>query len=130
MLNRSICLRASIAFAAACALTACGPPSASVGDPSDTFELSAVDMIESGREIVESQCSVCHATGPDGQSPRADAPPLRTILADYPPDALADDFREHVHVGHPDMPDFDFGPLGTDHVLAYLRSIQVSDGGE
>lgn len=87
-------------------------------------------MIESGREIVEAQCVTCHATGVESDSPRPDAPPLRTILADYPADALAEDFREHVHVGHEDMPDFDFGPLGTDHVLAYLQSIQVSNAAE
>ena len=27
-------------------------------------------------------------------------------------------------MGHPDMPDFEFGPKGTDEVVAYLKSIQ------
>ena len=110
------------------ALSACGLQDGSIENETDTFELSDTEQIESGREIVEMQCAVCHAIGADDQSPRSDAPPLRTVLAGYPPDALAEDFREHVHVGHPDMPDFDFGPIGTDHVLAYLISIQVTEG--
>ena len=40
-------------------------------------------------------------------------------------EALADDFREHIHVGHPDMPDFDFSPVEVDAVLAYLTSTQI-----
>ena len=106
-------------------VSACGAEVRPVGNPEDTFELPELDQIESGREIVEAQCSSCHAIGLDDQSPRLDAPPLRNILANYPPDALAEDFRERVKIGHPDMPDFDFGPIGTDHVLAYLISIQV-----
>lgn len=110
-------------------LVSCGAQIDSVGDETDSFELSEIEMIENGAEIVETQCSFCHAVGVTGQSPRADAPPLRTVLADYPADVLAEDFREQVHVGHPDMPDFNFGPIGTDHVLAYLQSIQDPEAG-
>ena len=81
-------------------------------------------LIAEGKAIVQAQCSSCHAVGLSGQSPRVDAPPLRTVLANYNAESLADDFREHIHVGHPDMPDFDFGPQGTDEVIAYLKSIQ------
>lgn len=88
----------------------------------DTFES---ELVENGRDIIEAQCAACHATGSTGASPRADAPPLRTVLAQYNSEALADEFREGIHVGHPDMPDFDFGPIGTDAVIAYLQSIQV-----
>ncbi len=115
------------AIALAFVLSACEPQNNSIEEETDTFELSETEQIESGREIVEMQCAFCHAVGTDDQSPRMDAPPLRTVLAGYPPDALAEDFREQVHIGHPDMPDFDFGPIGTDHVLAYLISIQVTE---
>ncbi len=84
-------------------------------------------LVEDGREIVEAQCAGCHAVGVDDSSPRDDAPPLRAVLAKYDPDALAEDFREGVHVGHPDMPDFSFGTRGVDAVLAYLVSIQLDD---
>lgn len=114
-----------VAAAAILGLSACGAQTERDPTTSDTFELSQAEMIESGREIVEAQCIICHAIGGDDQSQRPDAPPLRTVLATYAPEALAEDFRERVHIGHPDMPDFDFGPIGTDHVLAYLVSIQA-----
>ena len=82
-------------------------------------------LIEQGRLIAESECAVCHSTGAIGVSPRTDAPALRTVLSHNNPNALADDFREHIHVGHPDMPDFDFTVMETESLLAYLTSIQV-----
>lgn len=124
MKNRSKRFASLFVIMGALGLVGCGSQDDSTQNQTDTFELSQFEMIESGREIVEMQCATCHATGADDESPRSDAPPLRLVLANYAPEALADDFRELVHVGHPDMPDFDFGPIGTDHVLAYLVSIQ------
>lgn len=116
-------------------LAACNAPqgtagSEAAGDDPAMAVYDDPDMIENGREIAETQCATCHAVGANGESPRTDAPPLRTVLADYDPDALAEDFREGIHVGHPDMPDFDFGPIGTDSILAYLLSIQENPGDE
>jgi len=82
------------------------------------------EQIAEGLSIVEANCASCHAIGISGKSPRSDAPPLRSVLSNYNAESLADDFRESIHVGHPDMPDFDFGPKGTDEVIAYLKSIQ------
>ncbi|WP_409432125.1 c-type cytochrome [Litorimonas sp. RW-G-Af-16] len=84
-------------------------------------------FIEIGREIAQTQCVSCHSIGQSGDSPRSDAPPLRTVLGIYNAESLADDFREHIHVGHPDMPDFDFTVKETEGLLAYLTSIQVTD---
>lgn len=81
------------------------------------------DLLESGRGIAETHCAACHAIGSDDLSPRTDAPPLRTVLETYDPEALATDFRERLRVGHADMPDYDFGPIGTDGLLAYIQSI-------
>ena len=130
MMRAAYVMIATLAALAICTVTACGAPETPEDASIDTFELSEAEMLASGREIVETQCASCHAIGEVGQSPREDAPPLRTVLATYAPEALAEDFREQVHVGHPDMPDFDFGPIGTDHVLAYLKSIQVADPSE
>ena len=124
MIIHSKSLVLAVTGSLALGLSACDSTENSIDNLSDTFELSEIEMIESGRDIVEAQCISCHAIGLRDTSPRPDAPPLRTVLASYPPDVLAEDFREQVHVGHPDMPDFDFGPIGTDHVLAYLISIQ------
>lgn len=81
-------------------------------------------LIEFGQDIAKTHCAVCHSVGSSGVSARIDAPPLRKILANYNPISLADDFREHIHVGHPDMPDFDFTVKETEGLLAYLESIQ------
>ena len=70
-------------------------------------------------------CTSCHAIGATGASPRTDAPELRTVFREFDPEAISADFREGIHVGAPDMPDFDFGPLGTEALIAYLQSIQT-----
>ncbi|MEO0981109.1 MAG: cytochrome c [Pseudomonadota bacterium] len=116
-------IRPHAPLVAAALLAACGQgqsaPVEEAPAPSDS-----ADLIADGREIVEAQCVLCHATGVEGESPRTDAPPLRTVLARFDAEALADDFREGIHVGHEDMPDFEFGPRGVEAVLAYLVSIQ------
>jgi mono/diheme cytochrome c family protein len=80
--------------------------------------------IADGRAIARAQCSGCHAIGRHDHSPRADAPPLRHVLRKYDPNALTEDLREGIKLGHPDMPKFELGPRGADSLLAYLRSIQ------
>lgn len=82
-------------------------------------------LFQTGRVIAEQHCETCHSIEIVGDSSRADAPPLRTVLTSYNAEALGEDFREHIHVGHPDMPDFDFNVRQTEALLAYLESIQV-----
>lgn len=90
---------------------------ASLGIPDDP------DSIADGRAIALSHCSACHGMDQEDGF-RTDAPPLRHVLSYYPPESLAEDFRAGIHVGHEDMPDFVFGDLGMDVLLAYLVSIQ------
>ncbi|MFC6198760.1 hypothetical protein [Ponticaulis profundi] len=113
------------------ALAACGestpPPAEEAQDTDVTMATDLAErtgLISDGRAIVEESCSDCHAIGATDESPRNDAPPLRTVLANRDTEALAADFREGIHVGATDMPDFDFGPLGTEAVIAYLVSMQ------
>jgi len=119
---RSRALRSLLVFGLVFAASACSraPSSPDTVDPDTNY-------IRIGEAIVTSQCSTCHTASATGDSPRADAPPLRTVLASYNPSALADDFRERIHVGHPDMPDFNFTVKEVDGLLAYLRSIQEND---
>lgn len=84
-------------------------------------------MIEEGREIATSQCGVCHAVGSEDASPRADAPPLRSVLDRYDSAALAGNMMIGVRVGHPDMPLFHMGPRGADALVEYLYSIRVPE---
>lgn len=86
-------------------------------------------MIADGKAIVDAQCSSCHATGATGDSPRSDAPPLRTVLSRYDANALSDAFISGIKVGHPDMPEFELTPDGADRLLAYLKSIQTPPEG-
>lgn len=79
--------------------------------------------IADGEAIAQTHCAICHGMGQDA-SLRADAPPLRYVLSLYSPENLAEDFRAGIHVGHETMPDFVFGDLGMDVLLAYLVSIQ------
>ena len=79
--------------------------------------------IADGEAIAQTHCAICHGMGQDA-SLRADAPPLRFVLSLYSPENLSEDFRAGIHVGHETMPDFVFGDLGMDVLLAYLVSIQ------
>jgi len=97
------------------------PPVAQPDASTDVFETS---LIENGRAIAERNCAVCHSIERQGESSLAEAPPLRTALVDFDIEALATDFREHVKVGNDVMPEFDFSPLHTDALMAYLLSIE------
>ena len=81
-------------------------------------------QIADGRAIAERECATCHALDQSTASPRADAPPMRDLLARYDKDALANDLIEGIKLGHKDMPQFDFNVIAADALVAYLRSIQ------
>jgi mono/diheme cytochrome c family protein len=111
-------MRSLLAGAASALLVACAPQktSATNGD--------AVALIDDGRAIAEEQCGRCHAPGTEGASPRADAPPFRTILSRYRADTLTEELISGIKLGHPDMPLFELNPQGVDDLVAYLKSIQ------
>lgn len=115
-------LACAVMAAGACA-TAPAQPTAVSADatrpPSDE-EVA----IEQGRMIALTQCAACHAIGETGDSPRADAPPLRRVLARYDRDALEIDLMEGMRVGHSEMPRFTFDPRTVGPLLIYLESIQ------
>lgn len=83
----------------------------------------AASLVEDGRSIAEAQCAACHAVGDYGESPVANAPPLRTVLARYRAEVLVDDLINGIRVAHP-MPEFQLNPRSADALAAYLRSIQ------
>lgn len=80
-------------------------------------------QVQEGRDIAVAMCGGCHAVDDADQSPRPDAPPLKTLLAGYDPDALTDDLINGVKLGHQDMPNFDFNVIATDALVTYLVSI-------
>jgi cytochrome c len=76
-----------------------------------------------GRAIAERNCGGCHAVGKRGPSPRADAPPLRSLQSRYPVEDLEEALAEGISVGHPDMPKVELNPQQIADFQAYLRSL-------
>jgi cytochrome c len=82
------------------------------------------DLTDKGRVLIEENCSRCHAIGLVGDSPKPEAPPLRTLSRNYPVEDLAESLAEGIVSGHPEMPIFVFGPHEVNAIIAYLDSIQ------
>jgi cytochrome c len=78
---------------------------------------------EAGRAIAQKFCASCHATGYENASPHPDALPFRVIVAKGRVDNLVEALREGRAIGHPDMPQWRFGPKEADALAAYLRSL-------
>lgn len=108
-------MRLSLALLTALTLSACStePPAAwQMGDP------------ETGHQVARDLCADCHAVERTGDSRNPGAPPLRTILADYPPEWLATDLHDGRAIGFRKMPVFHFGEGHEYDLVAYLLSIQ------
>ena len=80
------------------------------------------DLAERGRIIADTYCGTCHATGASGDSPLAEAPPMRTFKTLWPVENLAEALAEGIMVGHPGMPEIAMTPSEIDAFLAYLNS--------
>ena len=87
--------------------------------------IASVQPTAHGKELVELNCSPCHAIGPQGDSPHADAPPFRELGQRYPIEALEEAFVEGIETGHPDMPSFVAAPDQIADIIAYIESVQV-----
>ncbi len=81
--------------------------------------------IAHGKKLVAENCGGCHATGPTGESPLAQAPAFRTLQERYPVDSLAEAFAEGIVTGHPDMPEFKARPGQIDDIIGYLASLST-----
>ncbi len=79
--------------------------------------------IGAGREIAQKFCARCHAIGVEGASPHPSAMPFRDIVAKGHVENLEEALGEGIIVGHPDMPQFRFGPKEVDALIAYLKSL-------
>jgi mono/diheme cytochrome c family protein len=82
------------------------------------------DAVARGRRLAESVCSKCHAVGPRGDSPNADAPRFRDLTKFEPGRSLDEVFAKGVLVMHPGMPSFGLTDRDQADLLAYLRTIQ------
>jgi mono/diheme cytochrome c family protein len=92
--------------------------------PQQAIGQDDADRVRRARELLEANCSRCHAIGRTGVSPHPAAPPFRTLSRKYPVERLAEALAEGLFVGHPDMPEFVFEPEDVGAILDYLTSIQ------
>ena len=81
--------------------------------------------VAAGRALAETRCGACHAAGPSGDSPMADAPRFRDLGRHYPVENLAEALAEGMVAGHPGMPTEPWDPQDIDPFLAYLKSLQT-----
>jgi mono/diheme cytochrome c family protein len=83
--------------------------------------------ISIGRQIVESECSSCHAIGASGASPNPKSPPFRDVVKRYPPENLVESLAEGIVTGHNEMPEFMFEPEEIIEIVTYLNSLIVNN---
>ena len=81
-------------------------------------------QLKRGEELLQRDCSRCHAVGRTGTSSHAGAPAFRTLSQRYPIDSLEEALAEGIVSGHPDMPEFSFDAGDVGAIIAYLKSIQ------
>lgn len=77
-----------------------------------------------GYQVARDLCADCHAIGRIGDSRDPAAPPLRTVLGNYPPEWLSADLHNGQPVGFRRMPVFHFGEGHEYDLVAYLQDIQ------
>ncbi len=76
-----------------------------------------------GHAIAEKFCARCHAIGMRDRSPHASATPFRDIVAKGHVENLEEALGEGIVVGHPEMPQWRFGPKEVGALISYLRSL-------
>lgn len=86
------------------------------------------DQMTRGLTIATENCSLCHAVGATGVSPRDGAPLFRALSARYPLNFLEEALAEGIMTGHNEMPEFVLEPGQIADLIAYLQSIQEPSG--
>ncbi|MGB3390686.1 MAG: cytochrome c [Pseudaminobacter sp.] len=76
-----------------------------------------------GGDVVEENCSRCHAVTMTDRSFHPDAPAFRSLSRRYPIEALEEALAEGISTGHPDMPEFVATPEQIGAIIAYIKSL-------
>ena len=88
--------------------------------------LAATDeRIKAGKELVEHNCSSCHAVGAAGASPNKKAPEFRNLHARHPNLALREPLSRGVAAAHDEMPKFALSGPQIDTIIAYINSLSA-----
>ena len=80
--------------------------------------------VRRGKAIAVTKCSYCHSIERAGRSPRAAAPPFRTVHKKYPVETLEDALAEGMSTGHPRMPEFRLDPDQVGDFISFLKSLE------
>lgn len=80
-------------------------------------------MIAEGKRLAEKNCAWCHATGTDGNSKNAKAPPFRHITRHHGLLALREPLARGIASPHDEMPNFKLPDADVDRIIAYINSL-------
>jgi cytochrome c len=80
--------------------------------------------VRRGKAIAVAKCSYCHSIDRGGRSPRAAAPPFRSLHKQYPVETLEDALAEGMSTGHPRMPEFRLEPDQVGDFISFLKSLE------
>lgn len=80
--------------------------------------------VQRGKAFAKANCSSCHSIDRTTRSPRAAAPPFRTLHKRYPVETLEDALGEGLSVGHPRMPEFRLDPDEVGDFISFLKSLE------
>jgi len=87
------------------------------------FAAETASPANEGKALLEKYCARCHSITATGDSPLAQAPPLRKVYRTSPIQQLESGFAEGMGSRHRDMPQIQFSFEQVSAILDYLGSI-------
>jgi mono/diheme cytochrome c family protein len=84
------------------------------------------ERVKAGKELVEQNCSSCHAVGAAGASPNNEAPEFRNLHARHPNLALREPLSRGIAAPHDEMPKFALSGPEIDTIIAYINSLSTA----
>ncbi|MBF9232314.1 c-type cytochrome [Microvirga alba] len=84
---------------------------------------AAQGNVRRGRAIAKEYCSMCHAIGKTGASPKDGTIPFRDLHTRYPIDNLDEALGEGLVINHPDMPEITLTVPQIYDFKAFVRSL-------
>lgn len=80
-----------------------------------------------GFDIANLACSHCHAVKKTGKSPRAGAPPFRTLIKKFTEEGMREQLDLALSLQHRPMPAWKFSAEQVDDLMAYLLELSKSN---
>lgn len=90
-----------------------------------TWAQRPVDLgVARGAHVAERDCASCHAVGPSGASPAAEAPTFRALRLRYNPISLEQRLGRLPSSGHPAMPPRSLAGTDVADLVAYIQTLE------